>query len=83
MDLDLDNSVTVFRCSIATDSMSKKCVFRVSSSWIIISDYSIGFSKLEVILGCLTTTGFYATVVWCFVNWTGLPMFSKSVHSAL
>ena len=51
--------VTVFACSIITDSISKIIgLSAISNSFVITFDYSIGFNKLEAVLGGLTSTDF-------------------------
>ena len=48
--MDFDNLVTVFGCSMVTDSMSKMFGFSTfSSSLVIIFDCSIDFNKLEAV----------------------------------
>ena len=58
-----DNLVTVFQCSIVTDSMSKMFGFStVSTSWVIIFDFILGFKKLEVVLVSLIVTDFISAL---------------------
>ena len=51
--------VTVFRCSMLTDSMSKIFAFSaISSSWVFIFDCFLVSNELEAVLGCLTVADF-------------------------
>ena len=50
---EFDYLLTVFGCPIVTESMAKIFGFSIiSASWEIIFDSIIGFTKLEVVLGC-------------------------------
>ena len=58
-----DNLVAVFWCSIVTYYMSKRSGFSMAStSWVIVFGCSIGFNKLEAVLGFLTATNFMSSL---------------------
>ena len=66
--MNFENFMTVFECSVVTDSMSKMilCFSTVYSSWVIIFDCIIDFSKFEVVLGCLSVTNFVSPLSLLF-----------------
>lgn len=69
-----DNLVTVFVCSIVTDSISTMFGFsKVFDFWVVIFDCFIGFGNLEEDFGCLALTDYMSR----FVVFTNVLIFCK------
>ena len=77
--------VTVFECSIITDSISKVIgLSAISSSFVITFDYSIGFNKLESVLGGLISTDFMLPlfhVLWICLSLKHISLYAVKKKS--